>query len=181
MPKSGTYLCANLLSEFKIQNTSLHLGQHQYQKYNLENLEDCQKNPKNYTIKSSLADSINLIFENSYAVGHIPFSIENENLLRGFKKVLLIRDHADIIESTARWKELSNREVKNYKLTKINRIKEWIDRSEVYVLDFNDMINQNLIRLDQLQFFLFSEVLYDSKICIKNALKSPSLTKSNIR
>jgi hypothetical protein len=181
IPKSGTYLCSNLLTEFNLKNSLLHIGQKQYQKYSLDDLEDCRKNPEKYTVKSTFTDTIQLINDNEYAVGHIPYSYENEIILKEFKKILLIRDFDEILQSTERWRKLSTRNIKNYKLSKINRIKEWETNLDVFVLSFDDMINKNLVRIDQLQVFLFSKVVHDSEKCLISALDSPSLTKSEIR
>ena len=43
------------------------------------------------------------------------------------------------------------------------------------------MINKNTKKINQLQKFLFNEVVYDSKIAIQNALEKDSLTKTNFR
>jgi len=178
-PKAGTYLCANLLQEFNIGFEGLHFTLNKYQRYDLNNLEDCRKNRSKYSIKSPIQKSINQIKENCVGVGHLGYSYETETLLKNFKKILLVRDQVSCTRSWLKWTKITGKSANSELITKGKRssIENWKEKENVFVLNFYDMINLNLDRLDDLQNFLFDGVLYNSRLSINRALRKDSLTK----
>ena len=179
-PKAGTYLGANLLKEFNINFPGLHFDLHKYQKYNLNNLEKSRLQRKRYTHKSPLRESILLLNDGEVGVGHLEYSEETETLLKDFKKVLLVRN---INDSTKSWESWARRvkkspESKNITPEFRNNIELWRGRQDVFALDFNDMKNKNLKKIDMLQDFLFGSVAFNSNRAITKALNTESLTKA---
>ena len=57
----------------------------------------------------------------------------------------------------------------------------WLQEPNTFHLTFDDLINKNTLKLDQLQVFLFQRVQYNSADAIQSALANPSPTKSSIR
>lgn len=183
LPKSGTYLLSNLLTEFKIKQTFLHLGLRKYQQYDKNNLIDGQKNPLKYTHNLGIDKSINLIKENEFAVGHLPCTENTIKILQNFKKILLVRDIESINQSAKRWAEFSgrgNKTTTNVKHKKINSILQWTNQ-DVIVINFDEIIKRDTKAIDNLQLHLFGQIVFDSEKALKNALASNSLTKSTLR
>lgn len=180
-PKAGTYLCANLLSEFNLINTRLHISERKYELYDFNNLEESRKNLTNFSYPIPLHDSLTKIFDNQFAVGHIPYSENNRNLLKNFKKILLIREYDGIKNSATRWAHSTGRSLNIKKVFDIAEdVIRW-KQDNVFIINFQDLIEKNENIINKLQIFLFGNILYDSLKSIENALIKDSLTKSNVR
>ena len=178
-PKAGTYLCANLLSEFGLGFDGYHISPQHYQKHDIDNLDQARKNRRNTKTKSSLAESLHLIKENYFGVGHLEHTDTTEELLTNFKKILLLRDLETSKQSWHRWAKAQGKSLTTYNLNKKHRqgIANWQNKSSVYTLDFFDLKNRNKEKIEHLQLFLFGKVMYDSFKCIDNALNRNSFTK----
>lgn len=180
-PKAGTYLCANLLTEFNLINTRLHISERKYELYDFNNLEESRKSLTNFSYSIPIHDSLTKIFDNQFAVGHVPYSENNRNLLKNFKKILLIRNRAEIKDSAFRWAHSTGRSLNIKKVFDIaDCVLKW-KQDNVFVIDFRDLIEKNENIINELQMFLFGNILYDSAKSIKNALIKDSLTKSDLR
>ena len=182
-PKSGTYLLANLLVEFGIKHSYMHIREERYEKYDPNNLDESARNPSKYSFNSHLENTLTLIEEGSLAVSHLEHSEKKVELLKDFKKILITRDGKEIRESAKRWK-------KDYKRGKgmppkydYEAIERWKEEEDVFHLDFGDIININKSKLDELQKHLFPRRgnLYNSESCAKNAMAKDSITKSQFR
>lgn len=184
-PKSGTYLCANLLQEFELTFTGLHINTNCYHEYDLSDLKDSVENSEKYRVVMDLPLSLSKIKENSFAVSHLNYNHEHQKLLNEFKKVLVTRNYYQSLESYERFKEL--RKVPHYsKIVKLKEqtyqdMKKWRDVPNTFHITFDDMINKNIKEIDKLQEFLFNKIIYNSETTIVNALNKDSLTKSSIR
>lgn len=178
-PKAGTYLAANLLSEMGIKFEGLHFSLNSYQHYNLSDINESRKNRKKYTKKGHISETINLVKEGTVGVGHIECNHSTEEYLKNFKKILLVRDLESTIESWKDWAKITHKSVNSKLLDKTFRknIAAWKEKSGIFVLDFYDMKNKNLKKIDELQIFLFSKIKYDSDNAISSALKKDSITK----
>lgn len=178
-PKAGTYLCANLLQEFGIAFEGLHFTLNKYQRYDLNNLEDCRKNRSKYSIKSPIEESIKLIKNRQVGVGHLNYDNNTENLLKDFKKILLVRDKTSSITSWKKWAKITGKSSNSELITQGKRvgIENWNNKENVFTLSFYDMINVNLEKINNLQIFLFDKLISNSEIAMKIALKKDSLTK----
>ena len=176
LPKSGTYLAANLYQELGIDFSYIHYNVGGYTKYDPNNFEDSKKNPVKYTNKGPLIETIDLLGENQVAVGHIKHEPRFVELFKPLNKVLMTRRRLDIDASAKRWKEYSGRNVSSV-LSTIPAILEWRDEPDVFVLNFNDINNCNVERIDELQKHLFGEVKVDSELAVERALSKDSMTK----
>jgi hypothetical protein len=177
-PKSGTYLCANLLQEFGLSFSGLHISENHYQKY-----------PENYIVSGSsdkfthrtpIAQSIQLISNNEFAASHLAYSENTENLLTNFKKIVVTRPQSEIEESARRFANDMNRKL-ILKTKKINEIAKWTQQPDVFHITFDDLINKNIKKIDLLQHYLFGKVNISSSAAINSALESQSMTKSSLR
>lgn len=184
-PKAGTYLTANLLQEFGLTFSGYHVSESCYQKYDLNNLTDSVKNPYKYTIDSELSKSLELIVDNEFAVSHLGYNTENKKKLKNYKKIVVSRNYSDTLESWERFAELRTvphySKVKTLTETFYNNILQWLDESDTYSITFEDMINKNNFIVDNLQVFLFGNIIVNSQLALEQALSKPSLTKSSIR
>lgn len=177
-PKSGTYLCANLLQEFGIKFSGYHLNQDTYQRYDLGNLHAGIVNPLAYTFTEHICKSIGRINNNYFAVTHLNHTNELFNLFRPFKKIIITRAQPEIIESYERFKQVRGGKGTFDAVLQQHR---WLDYPNTFHITFNDMIQKNITVIDELQYFLFDNIIHNSRKCIRNALANDSLTKSSIR
>jgi hypothetical protein len=174
LPKAGTYLCSNLLVEFGIEQSYMHFNPNNFQKYKADKMEEARTNPLKFTRKLKFKDAITYLRDDTFAVSHLPFDSQRQTLLQDTKKILLLRDKKEIMESFERWNAATGRNTPPLRLAEIEL---WSKQNDVYVLSFNDMINKNIGKIDGLQRYLFGEIKYDSLQCITSALDSPSMTK----
>jgi hypothetical protein len=184
-PKAGTYLCSNILRNLDIHQSYLHLNLNHYSRY-IEYINDQEKEFEKELIHMPLKDSINLIKDNSFAVGHIPYDSTIEHMLKDFKKILVTRKIDDCIYSWGRFSKESRFAKGDFYKNKTNQYKyekiaEWADKEDVYHITFNDMINKNIKKTNELQLFLFDEIKFLSEEILRKSLNEDSLTKSSIR
>lgn len=178
-PKAGTYLATNLLKEFGIDFQGYHFSLKSYQHYNLKNLNDSRINRKKYTVKKNIFQSIDYINDNCVGVGHLEFNLSIADLLKDYKKILLLRDLETSSDSWKAWAKITSKSA-NSKMIDINfrnKIEEWKLQKDVFTLNFYDMKNSNIEILNNLQIYLFGELRFDSKTAIQSALTKDSLTK----
>lgn len=180
-PKSGTYLCVNVLQNLGLDFTYMHISQTLYDKYDPDNLEDGKKNPEKYRHTSDLKNSLSLIDDGQFAVSHLDYTLNTERLLSDFKKIVLYRNPEEAAVSWNRWKHESGRNMRTQKKIDNKNILKWSNKNNTFTLLFDDMVNKNNNRLDALQTFLFDDILYDSEEIIQKSLSQNSLTKSTIR
>ena len=181
-PKAGTYLCANLLEELGMQNTFMHLSQHDYQRYDFTKMQECRESTSKFTYRKPLTQSLGMIPEDHFAVGHLKYNRKNIDRLSGFKKIVLTRELTAIKESAERWKALSGRNVAPKSLVGLaEEIAPWINENDTFQLRFECMINKEQVVLDKLQRYLFGDVRFNSVEIMERALARDSLTKSDIR
>ena len=187
-PKAGTYLAANLLQEFGLTFSGIHINNNgSYKKFPLEitNLKDYldidKKLYKSIIVKNkNFEEPLSLIHSNCFAVGHLQYDELKEQKLQNFKKILITRPFEDFNSSKERFiKEKNSRVTGNKEI--YDNIVKWGIKKDVFSINFYDIININSKVIDNLQKSLFNEILYDSEISIMNALKKDSLTKSSIR
>lgn len=180
-PKSGTYLAANILRELGLEHRGLHLTPTPYYyEYDL-NDPHCMDKDKFQTYKKkgkNFESNVKLIPNNSFGVGHIPMMIPFQKALDKFKRILVTRPSHDVKDSASRFKEDYNRKINVQELLR-ERIAEW--EPYCFHLTFEDMINRNVDKIDQLQVHLFNKVVNDSQKALDQALRSDSPTKSKIR
>jgi hypothetical protein len=181
-PKAGTYLAANLLRNLSLIPTNIHFTQNDYYLYDPNDLGEGRSNPNKYRIKGSFENSVNLIADDEFGVGHIHYNKKNSRILEPLKKIVIVRSLDGIIESYGRWIRSTGRK-ENLKgiINTANKVGEWIDQPDTFVLRFEQMVNKDLKVIDQLQRFLFNHIFVPSHEVMTMALMQDSLTKSDIR
>lgn len=174
-PKSGTYLVANILKNLDIKSSNLHIWPEVVSIYNEE--EDYFKHEY-----INFEQSCNIINEEEFAVGHIYFNEKNKNILSNFKKILIIRDHRELWQSAERFILEKDKDVtESLKKEYLYMIEAWKSENDVFVLDYKDLIEKNINKIDDLQKFIFNKIKKDSEWLITKSLDDPSLTKSSLR
>lgn len=179
-PKAGTHLCGNLLREFGLDFNGRQLSNIAMYDYSGKNMEKGRKDPTSVKKKMKFKQGINLIKENEVAIGHIEHSAEKEKLLKDFKKVLMLRDLESTLESWNRWASASGRKSdpgKHATQEFRNSIQRWESVPNVFTMNFYDIKDINVEKIDELQIYLFDEVKFDSVDCAKRAIEKPSTTK----
>ncbi|MGY8864453.1 MAG: hypothetical protein ACKVJK_02360 [Methylophagaceae bacterium] len=187
-PKAGTYLCANLLKNFGMVATGMHVKSGKYRVYDItqplpafEKKNDLKKYIQSVTHQiGSFQSIIDLMPTDGFAVGHLGYEGKYIKPLRGVKKILLTRPHEQHKESIKRFQD------EMYGDTAVTEeayhdIECWRDEDDVFELTFNDLIKPKYAKLRKLQTFLFGEVKHDEVAAIHKALAAPSPTKSSIR
>lgn len=183
-PKAGTYLCANLLKELGLPFSNIHVSIGKYTIYKPEDVAKGLK--KGEAIQSKFKESVKTCKDGHFTVGHIPHLRESVEALKGWKKIVLVRDQEEREESFKLWQEEANRkwsEPNHKRYTKAipKDIEKWKDEPDIFLLDFKDMIEVNTERLDELQLYLFDEIKHESNQCMQRAIDADSLTKSSKR
>jgi hypothetical protein len=92
IPKSGTYLVAELLKALGYRWTGMHLAETAYTDYSGSALEEARREPGRFTRKEPLSTSLANIRAGEFAVGHLPFKPEIVEATRSFKRIYLTRD-----------------------------------------------------------------------------------------
>ena len=181
-PKAGTYLCANILKELGLKFTGIHIGEHKYERYpepNHPRYKEVLKNPKLAETKCPMEESVKLVRDGHFGVGHFLYNEEAESILQPFLKILLTRPDVEIFESILRWNEYSGRKrINRYKtLGRLRSIEGWLDRPDVFHMTFADMKNINESKLEEMLTFLKIEKQFDLMSVCKIAMAKPSKTK----
>jgi len=173
-PKSGTYLLANIFKNMKISTSNMHIWQNEYGLY------DTKNNYFNH-ISMDIENSVGLVKDNEFAVGHIHHNVNNVITLQNFKKVLIVRDHLELWESAERFILETDRDV-THELNKENllAIESW-QNENIFVINFKDIVGVNVEKINDLQIYLFDEIKFNSREIIINSLDDPSITKSLFR
>lgn len=183
-PKAGTYLLSSFLYHIGMNQSYMHISERVYYQFDPEHIELARTNPELYQRAQPYYESIKQIPKNGFAVGHLPYQNNFELVLRDVKKILLTRDHNEIAESYRRWSNESGRgfieEKFNRMLSKLDPIREW-KGYDVFAITFQDLIDKNIDKLDQLQLFLYNKINVSSSIAIEKALNYDTKTKSSLR
>ena len=181
-PKAGTYLCANLLQEMGLCFDGYHISKNKYEKYNLADLAGSRFDLKKYTHKSDLKKSLSLIKNNCIGVSHLQCTSINKDLLKNFKIILLLRDYKDCLDSWEKWSKYRYGKKLSYiSFDSFQNISKWENEDNVFTIRFESMVNKHISKIDELQLFLFNQIIYDSSLCIDKALSKDSLTKMRLR
>ena len=181
-PKSGTYLCSNILRNMGIHQPWMHIDRSGYTHTdpNKIGMDECRKNPGKYKTRMSIAECLELIKEDEFAVGHLAHDARLETLLTDFKKIVLHRDSTEAAVSYNRML-VEYRKKPGNKKTVPNNVSGWMKRPDCFVMNFDSMINQDTTKIDELQTYLFNEIKFDSAEVLTKSLEEDSPTKSSIR
>ena len=177
-PKAGTYLCGNLLQCLGLEFAMIHAREHNYTKVHKKK-EYQLKYLRKQKVKSPLDETVKLVDQNQYFVSHLECNEYTKNVLRPFKKILLLRDLESCVKSWEKWARVVNKSNETEMLDPDfrNNVKKWENQEGVFTMSFYDMKNKNHKVIDRLQHFLFDCVTVDSTLALHNALEMDSLTK----
>lgn len=92
IPKSGTYLVAELLKALGYRSTGMHLAETAYTDYTGSRLEDARRDPGRFTRSEPLPAALTRIGPGEFAVGHLPFKAEVVEATAPFKRLFVTRD-----------------------------------------------------------------------------------------
>lgn len=174
-PKSGTYLCQNLLAEFGIHATHRHLNDGYYHQYDAHNLAHSRQHPEQYKHLLPLKQQIDSIPENSVAVTHLEPNPARVEWLQDFKKIVLTRSPEGRAASWERWLQIRPGTANSMDTAR------WIKFPDAHHITFEQLVDKDITSIDSLQRYLFGRIVVDSAVAIHQALSKPSLTRSNIR
>lgn len=119
---------------------------------------------------------------NQFAVGHIPCDSNHIKPLKNVVKILVTRNRDDIKKSAERYLKETGLDVTSLINDKnLDSIENWKHDPEVFHITFEEIINKDIKKIDDLQIFLYGKVTHDSATVLDKALSEDSLTKSSIR
>jgi hypothetical protein len=175
-PKAGTYLAANLIQYLGMDFSHIHIDPGMYRIFKNNDLKNFER------FGGGVSKAVSNLKDNQFAVGHIPFVKQNKQALKDFKKILVIRDIQEIIESAKRYKEEKDQDVETIiNASNLKNIAQWSKEEDVFVMNFADMISENSRKINEMQMYLFDHIKTDSLWAIRQAKIADSLTKSSIR
>jgi hypothetical protein len=183
VPKSGTYLTANIFKNLGISDSGIHIQNATKSLYIVGGWRQ-DKNNKNYNerVYKNSEDIIDEVKDGEFLTGHIEKTELMTKKFLGYKKVLLVRDMSGIIDSAIRYKKDQNVNLlPHINIEKFKSIEEWKNDSDCFTINFVDLIAKNIDVMNDLQIYLFGEVRLDSLEIIELSLKQDSPTKSNLR
>ncbi len=92
VPKSGTYLMREILEQAGAGRSQLHISESGTYDYSKISYDLGRRQPNKCKTRMPLKDSLDLIPENSFAVGHLAYSEETAELLKDFNVLFIGRD-----------------------------------------------------------------------------------------
>lgn len=176
--KAGTHLCSELLQELGLERSFIHIASPRtYIHYDKNNIFAARGHGyKKFARNSaSIPDTLKLVPEESFFHSHMNPQ-QAKGAFNPFKKVVLTRDEIGRKESLIRWQQETGRTAGLRK-----GLKNWLKFENSFHLEFKDMIEKNIEKIDALQIFLFGEIRVNSLQALENALNKKTITKSRIR
>jgi hypothetical protein len=109
IPKSGTYLVAELLKVLGYRWTGMHLAEAAYTDYSGSALEEARQDPGRFARNEPLSASLGRIHAGEFAVGHLLFKDEAIQATKPFKRLFLTRDLRSALISYMRFMQTTGR------------------------------------------------------------------------
>ena len=189
-PKAGMHLCANLLEQFGFNNSRYLFFKDKYVTRKADhwiNTRASWQATRDLPYQHKHLEKVfKLMKDNSFACSHmLPTNKTFAQFARAYPKIYISRPIDEIRHSAKRFMEevepnfgekfskITNEQFGQYSL--------WLQEPNLFHLTFDDLINKNVDKLNELQEFLFDSVRYDSSTAIQTAIDKPSPTKSSIR
>jgi hypothetical protein len=91
IPKSGTYLVAELLKTLGYRWTGMHLAESAYTDYTDSSLDEARQDPGRFARNEPLSLSLARIQAGEFAVGHLPFKDDVIQMTAPFKRLYVTR------------------------------------------------------------------------------------------
>ncbi|MCC7009746.1 MAG: hypothetical protein IT184_13135 [Acidobacteria bacterium] len=164
LPKAGTYYLAELLRAWGSAPTHLHVSLGSTWDYRQRTLDEIRADSFRYEVAVPLEQSLALVREGQFAVGHIEHTPAVADLLRPFRKIFIYRDLRDALISQMRflvnnpstagrigaWKDLPDGAARmagfladpketDYMFGLFHRMRPWIDQDDVFALSFEEL------------------------------------------
>lgn len=99
IPKSGTYLVREILEQFGFDRSYLHISETGTYDYSKISFDEGRSQPQKCLSRMSLEKSLKNIPQNSFAVGHLKYSLNTADLLKDFKLIFIGRNAKETILS----------------------------------------------------------------------------------
>ncbi len=99
IPKSGTYLIREILEQFGFDRSYLHISETGTYDYSKISFDESRRNPQQCLSKMPLEKSLKNVPQNSFAVGHLKYSMTTAELLKDFNVIFIGRDVKETILS----------------------------------------------------------------------------------
>lgn len=103
IPKSGTYLVGKLLELLGLVPSMLHVWPEGLSDYRGRTLDQMRLDYLQFNVQIPLADSLQLIRQGQFAVGHLACDETNRELLKPFRKIFVYRNLRDALVSWMRF------------------------------------------------------------------------------
>jgi len=165
IPKAGTYLMRELLDQIGLDSSHLHVSYQGTYDYSKVSIDEGRRRPRSCFTPMTIEQSINDIPENSFAVGHLPYSASLEKILDGFTIIFIGRDVKETVLSAMifllesgrahlrpkekPWVEIRNKKKQLSKFIDVNGVRilkqynailEWKKYDHVNCFDFNAIL-----------------------------------------
>lgn len=105
MPKAGTYLIAQILSEVGMIDLEVHFRSDRFTDYRFLSNKDKLAQALRRLVVMPLALTLSLIQDGQFAVGHIGYDQQIADLLKGFARFIAVRNARDALVSFMRFDE----------------------------------------------------------------------------
>ncbi|HET6329049.1 MAG TPA: sulfotransferase domain-containing protein [Planctomycetaceae bacterium] len=109
IPKSGTYLVAELLKTLGHRWTGMHLAETAYTDYSGSLLQEAREDPGRFARSEPLSTSLTRIHAGEFAVGHLPFKPDVIEATRPFRRLFVTRDLRSALISYMRFMQTTGR------------------------------------------------------------------------
>jgi hypothetical protein len=172
-PKSGTFLLGNIIDLMGMDYRGIFVKEGERHQYDPKNTS--KKFPIGTTM--GLTESLSMVRDNEVVLSHLLPNHTTKVLLKDFKKIIIDRDEKERERSFAKWSSFLWGKEDPYPTERFASIDFWLEEPNSFGLNFNDIINKNVVVIDALQIFILGEVKYNSKLLCQKALEMDSLTK----
>jgi hypothetical protein len=177
-PKSGTYLLSEVVKRIGFVQTYMHINDRYYHQYDPDHIDQGKVNPNKYRKSVKMEQSARLVDPGSFAVTHQTFNERTKNIFGDFFKIVITRNKSERQES---WDNFFNGKIRHRQGFKDVSVAGWENEDFTFFIDFSDIIDKNIQKIDQLQVFLLGSVQQDSLKIIEESLAAETLTKSSKR
>lgn len=210
IPKSGTYMVGALLRALNFVETEIHIhaGGSTYADFRFVPLSD-QKNVVPFIRHLRLKETLCFILPGQYALSHLNYNDQHDQLTRNDKRIFVYRDIRDNLVSYLKWYFVSDKQTEHryeweaeqdervrflkflkYEgpdiIKQFNKIAEWMNRDNVFMFQYEAFVGDHgEERADALVTALIDYLgcigAYDTTAIRQFVLNEQTRTKSDAR
>ena len=103
IPKAGTYIMSQVLTELGYSPTHMHIGENAYSQYDPRRLQEGRDHPSRFRIKADWQEALNNIDSHHFAASHLAFDNRKLRAMRGGRVLFLKREPRECVVSYMRW------------------------------------------------------------------------------